>query len=205
MPFAIEDPKTGKWRDLTRYYGAFVTPHAPAVEEFLGKATHYHPQGEFGGYQEGASVDLQVKALFDALKQEAGITYVSSVLAFSPEEGTQNQRVRLPRTSLKLGVGNCIDVTVLFASLLENVGLHPAIVVTRGHTFLAWETKDAQKPWGYLETTKIGTHEFEQACQFGEIHAKGYKALREKLGDESLFRQWPLPELRSVHRIFPME
>jgi hypothetical protein len=205
VPFAVQDPMMAEWQDLTRYYGAFVTPHVAAVEEFLSKARQYHPDKQFRGSQEGASVELQVEALYNALKSEVDLGYVNSIISFSPEEGTLNQRVRLPRKSLKLGVANCIDGTVLFASLLEAISLNPAIVSVPGHTFLAWETKVPAQPWRYLETTKIADHDFEQACKFGKIQATGYEALKNQSGDESLFRRWPLRELRSVHRVFPME
>ena len=34
-PLAVRDPVTGGWRDLTRYFGAFVTPNAPELMTFL--------------------------------------------------------------------------------------------------------------------------------------------------------------------------
>lgn len=204
-PFAIEDPKTGEYQDLSQYYGAFVTPNAPAVMEFLSRAKQYHPEKEFGGYQDCASVELQVKALFDALKAETKITYVNSVIAFSPDHGWANQRVRLPRESLEHGMANCVDGTVLFASLLEAISMSPAIVVVPEHTFVAWETGESSDEWCYLDTTRIGSYTFEQACKWGQIQAKGFQTLAQNNKNESLFRRWPLRELRAVHRIFPME
>ena len=70
----------------------------------------------------GAGVAPQVKALYEAL-QQAGIRYVNSVLAFSPDDGLSSQRVRLPRKTLESKNANCLDGTVLFASLLEAITL----------------------------------------------------------------------------------
>ena len=34
-PFAVMDPKTGKWQDISPYYGAFVTPNACSLYDVL--------------------------------------------------------------------------------------------------------------------------------------------------------------------------
>jgi hypothetical protein len=173
---------------------------------FLRKATPYHTEGRFIGYQGSKDkVEPQIKAIFDALKQEASLTYVNSVVGFSPDQGTFTQRIRLPRESLTDGQANCIDGTVLIASLLEAISLNPAIVVIPGHAFLAWETWRGSDAWRYLETTMIGTNTFEEACQSAEKTAKAYQELVAKTGKLHFFRRWSLRELRTKHYIFPME
>ena len=58
---------------------------------------------------------------------------------------------------------NCIDGTVLFASLLESASLHAAIVLIPGHAFVGWEKWRGSDEWDYLETTMIDSHDFEAA------------------------------------------
>ena len=95
---------------------------------------------------------------------------------FNPDQGFSTQRVRLPRESLADKEANCIDGTVLFASLLEGISMNPAIVLVPGHAFLAWETWEHSETWRYLETTMIGSSEFEPACASAEKTADSYKA-----------------------------
>jgi hypothetical protein len=206
-PLAVRDPYTGSLRDLSYYLGAFVTPNSPTLMNFLRSAARRHPEGRLIGYQgDQSSVAPQVKALFEALKQEADLTYINSIISFSPEQGMANQRVRLPRESLHDKQANCIDGAVLFASLLEAISLSPAIVIVPGHAFVAWETwKDAPEDWQYLETTMIGTHSFEEAQRSAQAMAARYQALAEKTGTESVFRLLPLRLLRSERNIMPME
>lgn len=206
-PLSVQDPATGKARDMTRYFGAFVTPNAPKLMSFLRTAAENHAEKRLRGYQgdKNAGVKPQVEAIFNALKTDARLTYVNSVIAFSPEEGALNQRVRLPRESLKDEQANCIDGTVLFASLLEAASLNPAIVVVPGHAFVAWETWDKSGEWDYLETTMIGSHNFQQAHSSGQSAAKLYKAVADETKNEVKFRFWPLRDLRATHRITPME
>ncbi len=198
-PLQILDPKTGQWTSMKRYLGAFVTPNAPSLMGFLREAAAKHPSGRLAGYQ-GVPEDItpQIKAIFDALKEKANITYVNSVLDFSPDQGFNGQRVRLPKESLEQHQANCIDGTVLFASLLEGISLSPAIILVPGHAFVAWETWRNSDKWKFLETTMIGNSTFEQACQSAEKTADRYMKKKQL---EAL----PLRQLRSEYGIFPME
>jgi hypothetical protein len=203
-PLAVRDPSTGGWRDMTPYFGAFVTPNTPEIMRFARTAANHHPGKALAGYQgERDAVEPQVAAIFDALKSDANVTYVNSVIAFSPDEGSSTQRVRLPRESLEDGQANCIDGTVLFASLLEAVSLSPAIVVVPGHAFVAWETWDESDDWRYVETTMINAHTFEQASESAAKTANHYAGVDG--GNTRQFRRWPLRTLRSSLRITPME
>lgn len=205
-PLAVEDPSTGGWTDLTRYFGAFVTPNAPTVMSFLRTVADRHPDRRLVGYQGSqAVVEPQVRAVFDALSSDADIAYVNSVIAFSPDDGGAMQRVRLPRESLADRQANCADGTVLVASLLEAVSMSPAIVVVPGHTLVAWETWQGSDEWRYLETTMIGSATFDQACASAERTVARYRALAQRTGDPFAFRQWPLRTLRAQYRITPME
>lgn len=201
-PLAVRDPQSGEWVDLTRYFGAFVTPNRPEVMAFLRKAADHHPQKRLAGYQ--SDVTAQARAIFDALKAEADITYVNSLIAFNPDESARGQRVRLPRESLAERQANCIDGTLLFASLLEAASLHPAIVVVPGHAFVAWERSADSGRWAYLETTMIGTNTFAEAQEIGGRKAEFWEKQAAE-GDAGKFRRWSLKELRTAYGITPLE
>jgi hypothetical protein len=206
-PLAVQDPKTGEWQDLSPYLGAFVTPNAPSLMAFLRSAAELHPQKRLIGYQgDKTALESQVQAIFESLKLNADITYVNSVIAFSPDQGAANQRVRLPRESLSHKQANCIDGTVLFASLLEGISLSPGLALVPGHAFVAWESWiDETAEWQYLETTMIGSHSFDEARTSGEASARRYKTLAEKTGKPEVFKLWSLKELRAKRGITPME
>jgi hypothetical protein len=205
-PTAVEDPTTGEMQDVSRYLGAFVTPNAPSLMKYLRTAARYHPNGRLSGYQAGkADVERQVKSLYDALKNDADITYVDSTIDFSHDLGTRSQRVRLPRESLEHREANCIDGSVLMASLLEGISLSAALVILPGHAMVAWQVDPKEDEWTYLETTMIGSHEFEDAKAEGKAKADLYKGMRDGMEDPNYFRLWPLRELRADYGITPME
>jgi hypothetical protein len=196
---SVRQPGTGRVVDLSHYYGAWVTPNVEAVQERIRRAAEHRPERQIWGYQGAAdSVPQQVEALYKALR-EADIVYVNSVIDYGAPPGMFTQRTRLPRESLALKSANCIDGTVLLASLLEGASLHPGIVLVPGHAFLAWETWQDSGDWRYLETTLIGQADFTAACQAGQ---RQYDSLWQR--NPQLVKRLPLQDLRA-RGIWPME
>ena len=144
-----------------------MTPHIEPIQALLRRAAELVLDHQIWGYQGTPDVvPRQVEALYNALK-EAGIAYVNSIIDFGAGPGLLTQRTRLPRESLKYHNANCIDGTVLFASLLESASLHAGIVLVPGHAFVAWEKWRGSDEWDFLETTMIGTHDFAAANASG--------------------------------------
>lgn len=196
-PLAVPDPANGTLVDMTRYLGAFVTPNAPPVMAFARQCANFHPKKQLVGYQiDKTVVKPQIESVFNALKDH-GIVYINSVIDFTPEHGTMHQRVRLPRETLADKQANCIDGTLLMASLLEAISLNPALVIIPGHAFLGWETWKTSGEWQYVETTMIGSDTFDAACKRGDQTAATWSQAA-AAGKPQLFRRWSLRELRSL-------
>ncbi len=201
-PLAALDPTTEQFLDQTRYFGAFVTPDDPEIDAFMQGAARFLPDGEtFAGYR--GSVYAQVEAFYNALAAR-GVRYVDSVLDFNPSPQSQvSQRVRLPRQALTMQAANCIDGTLLLASLLEHVGIEPAIVILPRHALVAWAPTAGSDKWRYLETTAIGVHPFAKAVETGGNFAAGAAQAQQQASAAGYFRLWPLRELRAAG-IFPL-
>jgi len=203
---AVEDPETGTRRDLTRYYGAWVTPHVEPVQALVRRAADRMPDRRIAGYQGRPNPETtaaQVRALFETLK-DAGVTYVDSVIDFGAGPGQVTQRTRLPRESLRQKSANCIDGTVLMASLLEAASLQPAIVLVPGHAFVGWETWEGRDEWDYLETTLVASHDFDAARQRARSLFEHFSAEDLPTADGPLLRVLKLNDLRG-QGIWPME
>jgi hypothetical protein len=203
---AVEDPETGTQRDLTRYYGAWVTPHVEPVQALLRRAANRVADRRIAGYQgrpDRETTSAQVRALFETLK-EAGISYVDSVIDFGTGPGQVTQRTRLPRESLRQRSANCIDGTVLMASLIEAASIHPAIVLIPGHAFVGWETWEGSDEWDYLETTMIASHDFDAARERAGSLFRCYANEDLPSADGPLLRVLKLDDLRA-EGIWPME
>lgn len=203
-PLQVLDPATGVLRDMTHYLGAFVTPNHPEVIRFTRTVAEAHPKKRLMGYQIAeAEVEPQVQAIYTALKKHE-LRYVNSIIDFTPEAGSQNQRVRLPRETLADQAGNCIDLTLLFCSLLEAISMNPAIVIIPGHAFVGWETWRNSNKWRYLDATMIPQAEFREAVARGEDTARIWSAKSQREVKPEMFRRWSLRELRA-QGITPLE
>jgi hypothetical protein len=205
----IRDPATGKMRDLRPYLAAWVTPNVPEVMELLRQAAELHPERRIVGYQtDPDGVRAQVQAVYAALQAQE-LTYINSLASFGAEAGAHIQRIRLPREALQYRSANCIDGTLLMASVLEFASLHAGLVLVPGHAFLAWESTreggDPEARWDYLETTMIGSSDFEAANARGRQLAVHYRKQAARPGMSHHFYLLSLLEARSRLGIYPME
>jgi hypothetical protein len=176
IPWLLQNVDSGEILSLSDYIAAWVTPNIKEVETVLRRAADRHPSHAIFGYQGGEGLTheerkevsrLQVKAMFQVLKEESVITYVSAPVTFGKKVGEAMQRVRLPRLSLEIGVANCIDGAVLIASLIETANMNPVIVLVPGHAYVGWETWPGTGKYDYLETTMVRDATFEQTLDAG--------------------------------------
>jgi hypothetical protein len=145
------------------YLGAWITPNDKAVDGFLSRAKQRVPGHNFVGEQ-GATVP-QVQAMFDELKA-GGVSYVMDPTVTSDQAFVQ--RTRLPAEVLASTNAQCLEGTLLFATLMEAVGLQPIIILVPGHAFVGWHTvpKDGTKGEPlFVETTMIAGATFAQAVE----------------------------------------
>ena len=132
---------------------SWVTPNDPLVEEILSDAKEMLPGKKLQGYG-SSNVRDEVKAIFNSVSNYE-ISYVNSDMNF--KQVGFSQRVRLPEESISEKSINCIDGAVLFASLFENIGLQPLIILTNNHAFAGVRLAPNSKSILCIET-KISGH-----------------------------------------------
>jgi hypothetical protein len=115
----------------------------------------------FIGYQGDAQDDvrLQVFALWNVLQRHqihySNITTASA----APPPGqvyVYSQAVRFIDESIQTQQANCVDGSVLFASLLYKIGIDPILVMKPGHMFVGYYLDVNHKQFEFLETTMLG-------------------------------------------------
>lgn len=116
-------PGVGHFPELL---GAFVTPNHPKVAELLNAARTalgtLSGRDALDGYQAGTRLRAAqiAESCFNALAAR-GIGYINPPASFDRE----GQRVRLADRVCREKFGNCLDLSLLLASLWEQSGLHP--------------------------------------------------------------------------------
>ena len=138
------------------------------------------------GYQAGADyVDLQVIAIVAQLMRK-GMNYSNITDTSNSSTKVYSQNVRFINETLALKNANCVDGSVLLASILEKIGIRCFLVAIPGHMYLAYsrtgKTQASSGDIQYVETTLIGSGDLEKV--FGGKNDQdqkfiGIKAARE--------------------------
>ncbi len=139
------------------FYAAYVNEENPLIDKILREALNTRIVSKFLGYQAGTekAVDRQVYALWHAL-QKRKFSYSSVSYSSLSSNMVYAQRVRTFEDALNSSQINCVDGSVLFASLLRAINITPVLVQTPGHMFVGYYTDEKRKKLTFLETTMIG-------------------------------------------------
>lgn len=163
--FRLTDPNTGskveklvnvnlrsindcliKYNEIKYHYlfASYVNEDHQEIDKILKEMLKTKMIDAVIGYQGGASyVDLQIAALWRVL-HDKGFQY-SSITNNSGNSDDRtkkifSQTVRTIDKSLKTSQANCVDGTVLFASILKKMGIKPILITVPGHCFLGYYT-----------------------------------------------------------------
>lgn len=129
--------------DMAQLLPAFVMPNDSAIARILRNAAerlaeHGHPSG-LDGYQSSdpGRTYILAAAIYSAIAG-MGIHYAEPPASFED----RGQKIRRPATIAEDRLGTCLDLTLLFAAALEAAGLHPVVLMFRGHAAAGvWLTK----------------------------------------------------------------
>ena len=138
------------------FYAAYVNEENPLIDKVLREALNTRIVRRFLGYQSTPEmVDKQVYALWYVL-QKRNFKYSSVSYSSLSSNVVYAQRVRTFEDALNSSQINCVDGSVLFASLLRAINITPVLVQMPGHMVVGYYTDSAKKNLTFLETTMIG-------------------------------------------------
>lgn len=183
---------------------AMVTPNDPKVEELLRYAADYTESGQMWGGYSGAEDDSdgdvweRLEAIWKAADEVFDLTYVSTLVTYAPGD---IQRIRLPRETLEQRAGNCIDLSLLFASAAEAIRLEAAIIGVPGHAYIGIRTDPVNDRYYFIETTLIGQTSFERAVEIG---AEEWNEAAEHVENGESSYNWVTIPLAREKGIFPL-
>lgn len=129
------------WDDIEKL-GSFVTPQDKMIKEFARSTLQ---RMKSGGVRERVISNNFYKAMliFDALGAYGQI-YIADPSnpygAAAETGGFAIDYIQYPQETLKQKSGDCDDCTVLYASMLENVGIPTMLVDVPGHIFMMFDS-----------------------------------------------------------------
>jgi very-short-patch-repair endonuclease len=124
-------------RSLPELLAAFCMPNSRVVDKLLARASGLLRQTSsdlsMDGYQSKnrEKVWKQVSAIYSTLVAE-DIQYSNPPASF----GNDGQKIRTPERILDGKLATCLDLAMLFASCLEQAGLHPVVLFKEGHAWV---------------------------------------------------------------------
>ncbi|UFU01870.1 AAA domain-containing protein [Ruania suaedae] len=177
------DPRPGRSSDtLARaLLASFVRPNHPEVAVVarevavrLGKETgdpgfHAFQSPDPGKAQ--ARVDATVYAIYRTLA-ERQIAYSEPPPEW--DYRSSGQRIRDHGDVARGGLGTCMDTTVLMAAVIEQVGLHPVLVLVHGHIFIGYWRRDPFASAGPVAEWYPNTPVIEDSSQVGRLIDGGW-------------------------------
>lgn len=130
-------------QSVPQLLASFITPNHPYVQKLCRTAAEQMQQwtgnASMNAYQteDPNEVRQQVAAVYEALRGES-IAYVMPPASF----GKEGQRVRMADIIRRDRMATCLDITLLMAGCLEQLGINPIVVMMQGHCFVgAWLTE----------------------------------------------------------------
>ncbi len=127
----------GGFANMPELLASFSMPNDPAVDKIIGMAADALRKAGKDGAMDGYASHKRTRsweiasALWSAVRS-LGINYIYPPASFE----RTGQKIRTPSMILESGVGTCLDLTMLFCSLLEQSHLRPLAVMMKGHAFV---------------------------------------------------------------------
>ncbi len=163
-------------------FAAYVNENHPWIDGILKEALEAKLVDSFDGYQSGdpEKVMAEVFAIWQIL-QRHGMKY-SDITNTPKSKFALAQTVRFLDQSIKGSQANCVDGSVIFASILTKISLKCGLVLVPGHCYLCFDlnpegTLDMSAEEGEctvlgLETTMLGQDDLKPLQELKHLPAK---------------------------------
>ncbi len=114
---------------------ANVMPNDPQVERLLKKAASilrdHNKESALDGYRGGPARAWELTSAIWTAIGSMGLDYALPPASFE----RAGQKIRTPSQIAEAGLATCLDTTLLICAVLEQCGLNPVVIFTKGHAF----------------------------------------------------------------------
>lgn len=208
---------------INEILASFVTPNDDNISNIISLAMENRKKkygdSSFSAYlsHDPNEVLKDIDSVYETI-HSLGIRYIYAPASFNKIF----QRVRLPKNVCQDKMGNCLDISLLFASVLEGIGLRPVLILLNNHCMVGvwldeenFHTAVEENGQAVLNAASVG---FEHLClldvvmctnegtSFQDAKDHAYKTLVDTKGfsyaldiakcrDELI---WPIPTMHLV-------
>jgi hypothetical protein len=157
--WSLRDVTGGALYNLEPTIAGWIQPDkiGNQLDDIITAAAKYHKDSKLTPYGNGMTLDEiteDIKALYNYLNNDYGIAF--SDHDFQYGDPVNAQRILTAKQVLDAKGGVCIDLVILFATLMDRLGINPLIYITEKHAVLGWGDKKSVNTTAYLETEALG-------------------------------------------------
>ncbi len=140
------------------YIVRLVNKDREEIKELVRKAADH--MKELGGSNNAmvgmqgneAEIKRQMEAIFMAMAEDYKIRYVMAPFSY---DSNSAQKIKSPEEVIQTKSGLCIELSLLMAAALENIGLNPVLVLTNDHAWAGVELGAKTDKYIFIETTAL--------------------------------------------------
>lgn len=199
-PFAWKD-KNGRIQHQGWMFAAFVNEDHPWIDALLREAINTGVVDSFVGYQ-GSRDDViaQVFAVWNVL-QRRGFRYNSIISTSAISTQVFSQRVRFLSESIQTSQANCVDGSVLMASILRKIGIDVFLVFFPEHCLLGFWLDGQRQTSMFLETTMLGQQNLQNYSEDRTLSALLAKALGYHTKNQASFESFSAATTMALKKV----
>lgn len=144
--------------DNVKYAARWIDKDKEEIKGLVRKAADH--MKELGG-GDSAMVGMQgnreelkrqMEAIFLAMAKDYQIRYIMAPFSY---DSNAAQKIKTPEEVVRTKSGLCIELSLLMAAALENIGLNPVVVVTEDHAWAGIEMSPKSDDFIFIETTVL--------------------------------------------------
>jgi hypothetical protein len=156
-------PLNGGVRVYNQYFASYVDETSKTIDFIKSEILK---SGKINSFNNHLLKEAEV--VWDYLKSE-GYKYSNQTKTGAKTKGIKSQTIRRFKDSFDLKQANCADGSVLFCSIMENLGYNTYLQLTPNHVYMGIYTfKNNEVQHNIiLETTMISSATFDEACKAG--------------------------------------
>jgi hypothetical protein len=172
--------------DHSWLFAAYVNEDDPLIDTILKEALEagtidklgLNNYFAFSGYQDidgdddtSLEVLVQVLAVWNVF-QRHNLRYSNITTTSTMNQSIASQYVRTLPESFGNTQANCVDGSVLFASVLRKLGIEPFLVIVPGHMFVGYFSDKEMNNFDFLETTMLGSEDLSKYTKDASLFGK---------------------------------
>ncbi|MFO0931355.1 MAG: hypothetical protein U1E39_01450 [Planctomycetota bacterium] len=164
---------------------AWVTRNDPVVKQFASMANRM--AGGVGANTDQASAVRVLRACYELLQRnDFSYQHPPALLDKSVSFDAKTvQNVKLPRETIRDRSGTCIDLAILYAAMINALGLEPHLALIPGHCFPVVRMPD--KKLYAVEVTGVQGGLRTGSADFDRVYAYGLEELQKAVADGRIY------------------